>query len=159
MVLLLRFRSAPADLNLNLRARAATVSAALLVVSMLLLPLAGYAQAIVPTLVLFLAAVICIPLTKDSDPGTVGTWWKSPVAFLIGILMPLLVLAWVGDPRALLPPVFVAVIIRAHSGFYQMVSKRAGIAFAIAVVPLQVVFFIGCALSILLGLLAWLRRR
>ncbi len=159
MVLLLRFRSAPADLNLNLRARAATVSAALLVVSMLLLPLAGHAQAIVPTLVLFLSAVLCSPLTKDSDPVAAGGWWKSPMAFLIGILLPLLALVWVGDPWALLPPVLVAVIVGTHSGFYQMVSKRGGIAFAIAVVPLQVLFFMGCALSILLGLLAWLRQR
>jgi len=66
--LLLRYRSAPADLNLNLRARAATVSAALLLVIMLLLPLASHVKAIVPTLALFLAAVICSRLTKDSNP-------------------------------------------------------------------------------------------
>jgi len=157
--LLLRFRSAPADLNLNLRARAATVSAALLVISMLLLPLAGHAMAIVPTLVLFLTAVICTPLTKDFVPGAAGGWWKSPMAFLIGILLPLMAFVWAGNPWALLPPVLVAVIVGTHSGFYQMVSKRGGIAFAIAVVPLQVVFFMGCVLSILLGLLAWIRQR
>ena len=157
-VLLLRHPSAPADLNLNLRARAATVFAALLLVSVLLLPFSGHALATVPTLVLFLAAVICSRLTKDSDSGQTGIRWKSPMAFLIGILMPLLALAWVMDPWSLLPLVLVAVIIGSQSGFYQLLVKRGGIAFAIAVVPLQVLFFMGCALSVLLGLLAWHRQ-
>ncbi len=158
IVLLLRYPSAPADLNLNLRARAATVFAALLLVSVLLLPFSGHALATVPTLVLFLAAVICSRLTKDSDSGQTGIRWKSPMAFLIGILMPLLVLAWVMDPWSLLPLVLVAVIIGSQSGFYQLLVKRGGIAFAIAVVPLQVLFFMGCALSVFLGFLAWLRQ-
>ena len=158
IVLLLRYPSAPPDLNLNLRARAATVSAALLLVIMLLLPLAGHALATVPTLVLFLAAVVCSRLTKDSEVGQTGSRWKSPVAFLIGILMPLLALAWAGDPWALLPLVLVAVIIGSQLGFYQLLAKRGGIPFAIAIVPLQVLFFMGCALSVFLGFLAWHRQ-
>jgi len=158
IVLLLRYPSAPPDLNLNLRARAATVSAALLLVIMLLLPLAGHALATVPTLVLFLAAVVCSRLTKDSDVGQTGSRWKSLVAFLIGILMPLLALAWAGDPWALLPLVLVAVIIGSQLGFYQLLAKRGGIPFAIAIVPLQVLFFMGCALSVFLGFLAWHRQ-
>ena len=110
------------------------------------------------TLVLFLAAVICTRLTTDSDAGQSGNKWKFPLAILLGILMPLLALAWLMDPWAVLPLVFVAVIIGSQSGFYQMVSKRGGIAFAIAVVPLQVLFFMGCGLSLFLGLLAWFRR-
>lgn len=158
IVLLMRYRSAPADLNLNLRAKAATGSAALLLAAMLLLPLAGHAWASVPTGVLFLAAVICTRLTKNSDAGQTGERWKLPIALLIGILTPLLALAWVMDPWAILPLVLVAVIVGSHSGFYQMVSKRGGIAFSIAVIPFQVLFFMGCGLSVFLGLLAWFRR-
>jgi len=156
--LLLRYRSAPADLNLNLRARAATVSAALLLVIMLLLPLAGHVKAIVPTLALFLAAVICSRLTKDSNPKNTSSGWRSPLALLIGILMPLLALAWFPDPWALLPLVLIAVIVWAQKGFYYLLSERGGVGFAIAVVPFQVLFFLGCALSVPLGVLFWLRR-
>jgi GT2 family glycosyltransferase len=158
IVLLLQYRSAPADLNLNLRARAATVSAALLLAIMLLLPLTGHTEAIVPTLALFLAAVICSRLTKDSNPGKTSRGWKSPLALLIGILMPLLALAWVPDPWALLPLALIAVIVWAQKGFYYLLSERGGVGFAIAVVPFQVLFFLGCALSIPLGVLAWLRQ-
>lgn len=80
------------------------------------------------------------------------------MAFLLGILMPLLALGWAGSPWALLPLVLVAVIIWSQSGFYQLLAKRGGIAFAIAVVPMQVLFFMGCALSVVLGYLAWLRQ-
>ncbi len=159
VLLLLRYRSAPADLNLNLRARAATVSAALLWLVMLLLPLAGHALALVPTLALFLTAVISSGLMKDTERERIHSKWKSPAALLIGILMPLLVLVWLMDPWALLPLLLVAVIVRAESGFYRLLAKRGGIAFALAVVPLQVLFFTGCALSIFLGLFSWLRQR
>ncbi len=159
VVLLLRYRSAPADLNLNLWARVATVSAALLLLVMLLLPLAGHALAVVPTLVLFLAALICSRLAQDAEQERMRNKWKSPMAFLVGILMPLLALVWLMDPWALLPLLLVAVIVRADTGFYQLLVKRGGIAFAIAVIPLQVLFFTGCALSVFLGFFSWLRQR
>ena len=158
IVLLLRYRSAPADLNVNFRSRAATVSAALLLLFLLLLTLTGHALAGIPTLTLLLTGVICSRLTEDPDPGRTRSRWKSPLAFLIGILVPLLVFAWVADAWALLPLLPVAVIIWSQSGFYQLLAKRGGIAFAIAVVPLQLLFFLGCGLSIFLGLFAWLRR-
>ena len=157
IVLLLQYRSAPADLNLNLRARAATVSAALLLPIMLLLPLAGHVKAIIPALALFLAAVICSRLTKDPDLKKTSSGWKSPLALLIGILMPLLALAWVPDPWALLPLVLIAVIVWAQKEFYYLLSERGGVGFAIAAVPFQLLFFMGCALSVPLGVLAWLR--
>jgi len=156
--LLLRYRSAPADLNLNLRARAATVSAGLLLVIMLMLPLAGHVKAIVPTLALILAAAICSQLMKDPNPKKTRSGWKSPLALLIGIFMPLLALAWVPDPWALLPLVLIAVIVWAQKGFYYLLSERGGAGFAIAVVPFQWLFFMGCALSVPLGVLAWFRR-
>jgi hypothetical protein len=159
VALLWRYRSAPADLNLNGQARIATVSAALLLVTVLLALLFGHGKAMVPTLVLLLAALLCGWLTKDSDTGKTGNGWKSPLALLIGILMPLLALAWVQDPWALLPLVFIAVIVWAQKGFYRLLSERGGVAFAIAIVPFQLLFFLGCALSVPLGYLAFLRQR
>jgi hypothetical protein len=95
---------------------------------------------------------------KDPDQEKTSGGWKSPLALLIGILMPLLALAWVPDPWALLPLVLIAVIVWAQKGFYYLLSERGGVGFAIAVVPFQVLFFLGCALSIPLGVLAWLRQ-
>ena len=102
--LLLRFASAPPDLNLNLRARIATVSAALL-----------------------------------------------------PIVLVLLAFAWLPVSWALLPVMLIAVIVWAQFDFYRLLSRTAGINFAIAVVPFQVLFFMGGALSGPLGYLAWIR--
>ena len=102
--LLLRFASAPPDLNLNLRARIATVSAALL-----------------------------------------------------PIVLVLLAFAWLPASWALLPVMLIAVIVWAQFDFYRLLSRTAGISFAIAVVPFQVLFFMGGAPSVPLGYLAWIR--
>jgi len=157
--LLWRYRSAPADLNLNWRARIATVSAALLPVTVLLVLFSAHAKAIVPTLALLLAALLCSWLTKDSDAEKSSNGWKSPLALSIGILMPLLTLAWLPDPWALLPLLLIAVIVWAQKDFYQLLSEQGGFGFAIAIVPFQLLFFMGCALSVPLGLLAFLRQR
>lgn len=102
--LLLRFSSAPPDLNLNLRARIATVSAALLPIVLLLLAFA------------------------------------------------LLPASW-----ALLPVMLIAVIVWAQFDFYRLLSRTTGVGFAIAAVPFQVLFFMGGALSLPLGYMAWIK--
>jgi len=157
--LLLRYRSAPADLNLNWRARVATVSAALLPLTMLLLLFSAHARAVVPTLALLLATLVCSGLTKDPSVEKSGNGWKSPLALSIGILLPLLTMAWLPDPWALLPLLLIAVIVWAQKDFYRLLAVQGGWGFAIAVVPLQLLFFTGCALSIPLGFLAFLRQR
>jgi len=159
VTLLWRYRSAPADLNLNRRAKIATVSAALFPVTLLLLLLLGHARAILPTLALFLATALCSRLTWNSDSGKPGNGWKSPLALLIGILLPLLTFVWVPDFWALLPLLFIAVIVWAQKDFYRLLCAQGGAGFAIAVVPLQLLFFMGCALAVPLGLLAFLRQR
>jgi glycosyltransferase involved in cell wall biosynthesis len=158
VALLRRYRSAPADLNLNRRARIATVSAALLPVTVLLSLFFGHAKAIVPLLALFLAALICSRLISDYGARRSTNGWKSPLALLIGILLPLLAFAWLPDPWALLLLLFVAVIVWAQKDFYHLLSERGGIGFAYAVVPFQLLFFMGCALSVPLGMLAFLRQ-
>lgn len=159
VALLQQYRSAPSDLNLNWRARTATVSAALLAAMVPLLLIFGHIIALVPTLVWLLAAALCSRLTRFSDAAKSSKEWKSPLALLIGIFMPLVALAWAQEAWALLPLILVAVIAWAQKDFYGLLSARGGIGFAFAVVPLQVLFFMGCALAVPLGFLDFLRRR
>jgi GT2 family glycosyltransferase len=159
VALLRRHRSAPADLNLNWRAKLATVAAALFAVSALLAPLSGHARALLPTLTLFLAAAGCSRLVWNSDTGNSGKGWKSFFALSIAIVLPLMGYAWAPDPWAMLPLLFVAVIVWAQFDFYRLLSLQGGVAFAIAVVPLQVLFFMGCALAVPLGVLSYHRHR
>jgi len=165
-----RHRTAPADLNLNWRAKIATVSAALLPITLILCLLSGHARAVVPTLALLLGAWLCGGLTIYPDavnpeepkeaagkPESTRVW-KSLLALLVGVIMPLLILAWAADPWALIPLLLIAVIVWAQKDFYRLLSTQGGIGFAIAVVPLQIVFFMSCALSVPLGFLVFLRR-
>ncbi len=158
VVLLLRYRSAPPDLNVNFQARVAMVSSFLLVLAMMLLPITGHATAVVPALAFIVSALICSRLVKNSDSDQTGQGWKSPLAFLIGILVPLGVFIGLGEPWALLPLALIGMTIGTQPGFYQLLARRGGIAFAIAVVPLQLLFFIGCTISVVLGFFAWFRR-
>jgi len=158
VALLQQYRSAPSDLNLNWRARMATVSAALLAAMVPLMLISGHFESLIPTLAWLLAAALCSRLTRFSDAENSGSEWRPLLALLIGIFLPLLALAWVQDVWALLPLILIAVIAWAQKDFYLLLSARGGIGFAIAVVPLQVLFFMGCALSVPLGFLKFLRR-
>ena len=159
VALLWQHRSAPADLNLNPRAKIATVSATLLSLSLLLAIPSGHSKAVIPTLAVLLAAVLCACLTEYSDEKKTARVWKSTLALLIGIFLPLLSLVWVQDAWALLPLMLIAVIAWAQKDFYLLLSERGGIGFAFAVLPLQVLFFVGCALSVPLGFIDFLRQR
>jgi hypothetical protein len=110
-------------------------------------------------LAVLLAAVLCACLTEYSVEAKKARLWKSTLALLIGIFIPLLSLAWFHNAWALLPLILIAVIAWAQKDFYLLLSKRGGIGFAFAVLPLQVLFFIGCALSVPLGFLDFLRQR
>jgi len=53
----------------------------------------------------------------------------------------------------------VVLIVLAQMPFYRLLLQRKGIAFTCAAVPLQLVFFMGCALALPLGYLRYLRPR
>jgi len=154
LTLLRRHRSAPADLNLNSRAKIATVFAALLPLTVLLLLFFGHPKAVVPMLAMLLVALLCGWLTRDFGAKETATRWKSVVALFGVFLLPTLALAWAADPWAWLPLSLIAVVVWTQKGFYHLLSERGGFGLAIAVVPLQLMFFMGCALSFPLGLLA-----
>jgi len=78
-------------------------------------------------------------------------------AALLPVVLVPLAFAWLPVSWALLPMILIAVIVWAQFDFYRLLSRTEGISFAIAVVPFQVLFFMGGALSVPLGYLAWIR--
>ena len=60
--------------------------------------------------------------------------------------------ALASDALALLPLVLILAIVLTHLGFYRYVAGKRNIAFAIAVVPAHLVFFLCCAVSIPIAL-------
>ena len=157
--LLLRYRTAPADLNLNWRARIATIAAALLAATILLLLILGQTAALLPIMVFFLAAWVCAGLATDSAEHERRHHWKSPLALTVAIVPPVGAYALFPDHWVWLPLMLVAMIVWMQRGFYRLLWARGGAGLAIAAVPLQVLFFLCCALSVPLGWLIFMRQR
>lgn len=157
VVLLRRHRSVPSDLNLNWRAKIATISAALLALALVILPLLGHAEATGPVLALLLGGAIAGRLADSPTREEPGKRWQSALAVFIAALPPLLALVMFPDYRALLPLLLTAAIVWAQTGFYRLLAARGGAGFAIGAVPLQWVFFLCCAVSIPLALTRSLR--
>jgi glycosyltransferase involved in cell wall biosynthesis len=147
MKLLLANRDIPNDLNLSYKSRVATVMAGLLVLAFILIPLAGHATALLATGVLLATSAVCSIIAGTSRKGS---------------LVPLLLVglpvtsALVYDPQwlSLLPLATILTIVWTQRGFYQLVARRRNLAFAFAVIPMQVIFFIGCATSAALGIIS-----
>jgi hypothetical protein len=146
MVLSLQQGAAPNDLNLSFRSRLATVLAGLLAISLLILPLAGHAAALLPAAAFLLAASLCALL-----PG------NRPALRLLAVVLclaaPSATFLFHPDPWAVAPALLVGVLAWSHLAFYRYVAARRGVAFALAVIPAHVVFFFGCAVSGGLGII------
>lgn len=151
MRLLLRDRQVPNQLNLSYRSRMATVMAVLLLIAVLILPAAGHWAAIAPITVFLLAAATCGTLA-----GARGGRGARAGAAGLAIVAP--VLTWVAapDPLAIIPLSLCFGLVLTHLSFYRLILARRGITFAIAVVPMQLVFFLGCAVSVPLGIVGFL---
>jgi hypothetical protein len=74
------------------------------------------------------------------------------------VLLPLLAAWRVPDPWALLPLALAAAVAWAQFDFYRLVARLHGLAFALAVWPLQLLFFLGCGIAVPLGLARHLTR-
>ena len=144
MMLMLRDGQVGNDLNLNYKSRVATLLAGFLALSLPLLALTGHAAAILPTALLLLCASAC---TTVSDPGHKHRI-ISISSTALTLLAPLGACWLVADPLALIPLGLVFAIAATHLAFYTYVAGKRSSAFAIAVVPMQVIFFLGCAVSI-----------
>jgi GT2 family glycosyltransferase len=163
VVLLRRFPDAPADLNLGWRSKLATACTGLLGLSVLAL-LWLRPAALLPGAALLVACLVGAWLARGSRggaagqrPGPAGLPMSFPANLLAGALAVLLPLAaaWrTPDPWALLPLALAAVVASAQIDFYRLVARLHGLAFALAVWPLQLLFFLGCGIAVPLGL-AW----
>lgn len=147
MELMLNEGKLHADLNLNYKSRLATFLAGLLGLALVSMPLLGHGPAIVPTAVFLLAALACSKLSVRSGAQRLG----GP-AVLLTALAPVICYGWIGDTLALLPFFLVMAIVATHLPFYRYVASRRNLAFAAAVIPMQVVFFVGCAIAIPIAL-------
>jgi glycosyltransferase involved in cell wall biosynthesis len=144
MQLVLKEGKVSGDLNLNYKSRIATLLAGLLGLSVLLLLVSGHALAVLPALVFLLLASACSRLSMLDKSGNTKV---RLTVFLTGLL-PLACYALVADPWALIPLLLTAAIVATHLAFYRYVAEKRNSAFATAVIPMQVVFFAGCALAI-----------
>jgi glycosyltransferase involved in cell wall biosynthesis len=149
MLLLLRDKNLTNDLNLNYKSRIATVLAGLLGLVLFILVLSGHSTAILPVALFLVSSLIgTLPPVTGNDRSI-----KNLLAPVLAILIPLAGFWLAPDPLAAIPLTLVLAIALTHLPFYQYVTSKRGYAFAIAMVPLQVVFFVSCALSIPVALI------
>lgn len=162
--LLLRFPEAPADLNLGWRSRLATAGTTLL---LLVVPALLWLRptALLPAAALLLACLLSAWLAARVPGGGADPRRTTPRALadalaVAGVAGLPLLAAWrEPDPWALLPLALTAAVALLQFDFYRLVARLHGLAFACAVLPLQLLFFLGCGLSIPIGLARHLTTR
>lgn len=142
MLLMLRDGQVTSDLNLSYKSRLATLLAGFFGMALLLLPLTGHAQALLPVLIFLLVAAAGARLKRPPVKAA------GRMLFMLSGLLPLAAYMLAPDPLALLPLLLVLSIALTHLDFYIYCARKRGFAFAMAVLPMQVLFFIGCAVSI-----------
>lgn len=145
MSLLLRSPKVPGDLNLNLSSRIATFLAGMLALSVIALLITGHIAALAPTAAFLFAAAACSRVAGSKNAG-------AALAPILAILAPLAAYLLVPDVLALIPLAFVVLLTWSHAEFIRYVAKRRTAAFALAVIPMLVVFFLSCAIAGALGI-------
>jgi GT2 family glycosyltransferase len=110
---------------------------------------------------------VALLLQHPSVPRDLNLNWRAKLATLSAALLGLIllgflpgVLAW-GQPSPVLLPACLALLLLmvwTQWGFYRLLARKGGFGFALAAVPLQFVFFLGCAASVPLGWLLALRQ-
>ncbi len=145
MTLLLASKNAPNDLNINYRSRIATVLAALLCLLLLFLGFTGQWPSLIPAIAMLASCSVCafFALAQKSH--------NLPALLLVGLPTTLACAVYPHLP-GLLPLLLVMAIVWTQLGFYKLVFKKHNLAFAFAVVPMQVLFFLGCAISAAAGI-------
>jgi len=148
MRLVLREKRAPKDLNLGVNSRIATILAGLLGLSVLVFPFIGHLAALLPAGSILCAAALSVWFSKLAY----GRGWISPFALLLLMSAPITAYVIAPDPWAPIPLALILALVCTHLAFYRYVAKKRSVAFAIAVVPMQVLFFLGCTVAAFLGL-------
>ena len=147
MRLVLREGHASSDLNLNLSSRIATLLAGLFGLSLLVFPLTGQLSAIWPALAFLLAGAIC-----GWSINPTGTSSGASLSVALAILLPAGAYWLAPNPWSIVPLAFVLGMIWTQLAFYRYLIQKRSVAFALAVVPMQVVFFLGCVVAVPIGI-------
>ena len=145
VLLLLHNREAPSDLNLSNRSRIATFLAGVLGLSVMALLLSGHAAALAPATAFLVAGVISASITGKSAGS-------SMLTLALAVLPPVAVYYWIPDPLAVIPLALILLVAWTHLAFYRYAARKRNSAFAFAAIPQQVIFFLGCVVATLLGL-------
>jgi len=151
VLLLLRNREAPSDLNLSNNSRVATFLAGVLALTVMALLLTGHAAALAPAAAFLFAGVISASFAGKSGGGRLLT-------LTLAALPPLAAYYLVPDPLAVIPLALILLVAWTHLAFYRYAAQRRNSAFAFAVIPQQVVFFLGCVIATMLGLIQYFFR-
>lgn len=146
MLLLLSSQHLNNDLNLGYKARIATALAGLIGLLLLVLPIFGHAAALMPAAAFLLGAAASTWFSNSSGRSSMT------ISIVLAVLPPLLCYIFVSDIMALLPLALILTIILTHQDFYRYVADKRNIAFAIGMVPMHLVFFLCCAVSIPIAL-------
>lgn len=149
VALLQRHRDTPRDLNLGLAARLATLCTGLLVLSLSVL-LAWRPAAVLPFAGLLTACLAAAVLARGGDEGRLR--WRSLAAGVLALGLPTAACAVAPDPWAAVPLALAAAVAGVQAGFYRLLAGRHGLAFALAALPLQLLFFFNCGVAVPLGL-------
>lgn len=148
IALMLRDKHDPKDLNLSAKSKLATVFAGLFVLSLPLLALAGHAAATLPALALLLATALVSKTTRLRSAAV------SALAVTAPITLTVLSALAVGDSKAVIPLTLLAALALSHLDLYGFFARKRSVAFAVAVLPMHLLFQLCCAASVPLGTLA-----
>lgn len=151
VLLLQRFPNAPPDLNLNWKSRISALLASLLLICVLGL-LVTRPAATLPFFALLVSCLLAQVLWLYGRLGTRGA--ASLLAMLCAIAFPALAAGRWPDSLAWWPLALTAGLVALQAPFFRLVTRREGLAFALACIPQQIVFFLACAVSVPLGLLS-----
>jgi GT2 family glycosyltransferase len=139
-LLILRDHELPNDLNLKPSQR---VSVALAVISLLALVAAAWHQ---PWL--FMLPLLSVAATLALDAGGPARHRLACLA-QVAILTAFVVLGAGAAPAAAgLSIAAAAGVVAVNAGFYRFLARARGPAFAVAVVPLHLIFYVTCALAV-----------
>lgn len=144
------------DLNLDTGSKLGTAAAGLMAVMMTDLLLLGQGTAVLPVLATLtfstLVGFTSAP-TGHRHPGG-RTWMGLP------LLPAVMTYSIYPNPWALGPVLLLVVLVMARRGFYEFLSAQRNATFALATIPLQCIFFLGCAIAIplALGKFVWIHK-
>jgi glycosyltransferase involved in cell wall biosynthesis len=149
--LMLRNGQASSDLNLSLQSRIAAILAGLFGLSLLVFPAVGHSAAIVPAAAFLLASTMGAWLCNATERSSAGTVAAASLA----VMAPIGFYMLAPDPWATVPMILILALVWTQLAFFRWIAQKRSVAFALAAVPMQLLFFLGCAAAVPLGFIGY----